>query len=57
VNGESYYVDDKDRRKQDEIMVEGMREVYIQVIEEGEEEEEERDEGCGHVCAELAHPA
>ena len=38
-------------------MVEGMREVYIQAVEEAEEEKEKSDEGCGHVGAELAHPA
>ena len=38
-------------------MVEGMREVYIQVVEQAEEEEEESNEGCGHICTELAHPS
>lgn len=57
MNWDTYCFDDEYRREQDEIMVEGMREVYIQVVEQAEEEEEKNDEGSGHVGAELTHPA
>jgi hypothetical protein len=32
-----------------------MREVYIQIVKEAEEGQEEHDESSGHVSAERAH--
>jgi len=37
-------------------MVEEMREVYIELIEQAEEDKKESNERSGHVSAERTHP-